>query len=73
MGENLARQILRDHLVVGELKHGSPIGLRVDQTLLQDATGTMAFMQFEQLGIARVRVDRRSPASRPGRRSGPGI
>jgi aconitate hydratase len=58
MAENLTRQILREHLADGELQPGSPIGLRVDQTLLQDATGTMAFMQFEQLGVPRVRVRR---------------
>jgi len=44
--------------VEGELKPGSPIALKVDQTLLQDATGTMACMQFEQLGVPRVQVDR---------------
>jgi aconitate hydratase len=55
---NLTRKILEDHLVDGELKPGEPIGLRVDQTLLQDATGTMACMQFEQLDVPRVRVDR---------------
>jgi len=58
LAENLSRQILREHLVDGELEPGSPIGLRIDQTLLQDATGTMAFMQFEQLGVPRVRVER---------------
>jgi aconitate hydratase len=58
MAENLTRQILREHLAEGELDVGSPIGVRVDQTLLQDATGTMAFMQFEQLGVPRVRVER---------------
>src|ERR671915_869946 len=58
MPENLANQILRDHLVEGELEPGTPISLRVDQTLLQDATGTMACMQFEQLGVPRVQVDR---------------
>jgi aconitate hydratase len=58
VAENLTRQILREHVVDGELEPGSPIGLRVDQTLLQDATGTMAFMQFEQLGVPRVRVER---------------
>ncbi|MBA2342018.1 MAG: aconitate hydratase [Thermoleophilaceae bacterium] len=58
MPENLTRQILAEHLVDGELEPGSPIGLRIDQTLLQDATGTMAFMQFEQLGVPRVKVDR---------------
>src|SRR5436309_8391736 len=55
---NLTRKILQEHLVEGELEPGSPIGLRVDQTLLQDATGTMACMQFEQLDVPRVRVDR---------------
>jgi aconitate hydratase len=58
MPDNLSRQILKDHLVDGELKPGEPIGLRIDQTLLQDATGTMACMQFEQLGVPRVKVDR---------------
>ncbi len=58
MPENLSRQILREHLVEGELTAGSPIALRIDQTLLQDATGTMACMQYEQLGVSRVQVDR---------------
>jgi aconitate hydratase len=58
MAENFTCQILSEHLVDGELKPGEPISLRVDQTLLQDATGTMACMQFEQLGVPRVKVDR---------------
>lgn len=58
MAESFTRRILREHLAEGELSAGSPIALRVDQVLLQDATGTMAFMQFEQLGVPRVRVDR---------------
>jgi predicted aconitate hydratase len=58
MPENLTRQILSEHLVDGDLKPGEPIALRVDQTLLQDATGTMACMQFEQLDVERVKVDR---------------
>jgi aconitate hydratase len=58
MAENLTRQILREHLVEGELKPGEPIALKVDQTLLQDATGTMACMQFEQLEVPRVKVAR---------------
>jgi aconitate hydratase len=58
MAENLTRQILSEHLVDGDLKPGEPIALRVDQTLLQDATGTMACMQFEQLDVPRVKVDR---------------
>jgi aconitate hydratase len=58
VAENLTRQILREHLVDGDLRPGEPIGVRVDQTLLQDATGTMAFMQFEQLDVPRVEVGR---------------
>jgi aconitate hydratase len=58
MPENLTRQILREHLADGRLDPGEAVGLRVDQTLLQDATGTMALMQFEQLGVPRVQVDR---------------
>jgi aconitate hydratase len=56
--ENLTRQILRERLVDGELTPGEAISLRVDQTLLQDATGTMALMQFEQLEVSRVQVER---------------
>ena len=58
MAENATRKILAEHLVEGDLTPGEPIALRIDQTLLQDATGTMACMQFEQLGVPRVRVDR---------------
>src|ERR687889_942288 len=58
VAENLTRKILEEHLVEGDLVPGRPIGIRVDQTLLQDATGTMAFMQFEQLDVPRVAVDR---------------
>src|SRR5437016_2617781 len=55
---NLTRQILQEHLVDGELRPGSPISIRMDQALLQDATGTMALMQFEELGEPRVKVER---------------
>jgi aconitate hydratase len=58
MAENLTTQILREHLVDGQLKPGEAISLEVDQTLLQDATGTMALMQFEQLEVPRVQVER---------------
>jgi aconitate hydratase len=54
---SLARAILEDHLVRGELTPGTEIGLRVDQTLAQDATGTMAMMQFELFGVERVQVE----------------
>jgi aconitate hydratase len=55
---SLANQILSEHLAEGELKPGTPISLRMDQALLQDATGTMALMQFEELGVPRVKVER---------------
>ncbi|HEY2771842.1 MAG TPA: aconitate hydratase [Solirubrobacteraceae bacterium] len=58
MADNLTRQILREHLVDGDLKPGSPVSLRIDQALLQDATGTMALMQFEELGVPRAKVER---------------
>src|SRR2546423_4957751 len=58
MPDSLTTQILKEHLADGELQPGTPIALGVDQTLLEDATGTMAFMQFEQLGMPRVRVSR---------------
>jgi aconitate hydratase len=58
MPASLTRQILEEHLVAGELKPGSEISLRIDQALLQDATGTMALMQFEELEVPRVKLDR---------------
>src|SRR2546421_1036302 len=58
MPKSLARQILEEHLVEGELKPGSNIALKIDQALLQDATGTMAMMQFEELEIPRIKVER---------------
>src|SRR6266480_2069961 len=54
---SLARTILEEHLERGELVPGHEIALRVDQALAQDATGTMAMMQFELFGEERVRVD----------------
>lgn len=54
---SLARTILAEHLVRGELRPGSEIALRIDQTLAQDATGTMALMQFEGFGVPRVQVE----------------
>lgn len=58
MPASLTRQILEEHLVEGELEPGAPISLKIDQALLQDATGTMALMQFEELGVPRVQVER---------------
>lgn len=52
----LAEKIIRKHLVTGEMKAGNEIGIRIDQTLTQDSTGTMAYLQFEAMGIDRVRT-----------------
>ncbi len=57
MGENLTRKIIRAHLVSGEMIPGQEIGLRIDQTLTQDATGTMTYLQFEALGLPRVKTE----------------
>ena len=56
MAENLVTKILREHIVDGSLEPGEEVGLRIDQTLLQDATGTMACLQFERMGVDRVLV-----------------
>ncbi len=55
MGMNVVQKILREHLVSGELTPGREISIRIDQTLTQDATGTMAYLQFEAMGLERVR------------------
>ena len=57
MGYTRAQKIIKEHLVCGEMKVGSEIGLRIDQTLTQDATGTMAYLQFEAMGIDRVKTE----------------
>lgn len=57
MKRNLARKILEAHLVEGELAPGREIGIRIDQTLLQDATGTLAMLEFETLGVDAVRAE----------------
>jgi len=54
---SIAQKIIKEHLVEGDLKPGSPIAIRIDQTLTQDATGTMAYLQFEALGIPKVRTE----------------
>jgi aconitate hydratase len=55
MGLNVVQKILKEHLVGGELTPGREISIRIDQTLTQDATGTMAYLQFEAMGLDRVR------------------
>ncbi|HDK43691.1 MAG TPA: aconitate hydratase, partial [Desulfobacteraceae bacterium] len=57
MGKTVAEKILAEHLVAGELKEGGEIALRIDQTLTQDATGTMAYLEFEAIGVPRVRTE----------------
>ena len=56
MGMNLAQKIIKDHIVSGEMITGSEISIRIDQTLTQDSTGTMAYLQFEAIGIPRVKT-----------------
>ncbi|MBU2809617.1 aconitate hydratase [Acidithiobacillus ferrooxidans F221] len=57
MAMNVTQKIIAAHLVSGALEAGSPIAIRIDQTLTQDATGTMAYLQFEALGLPRVRTE----------------
>jgi len=57
MALNLTQKIIKEHLVSGEMTPGSEIALRIDQTLTQDATGTMAYLQFEAIGLPRVRTE----------------
>src|SRR3989339_1948781 len=53
---NITRKIISSHMVSGSMKAGSEVGLRIDQTLTQDATGTMAYLQFEAMGVKKVRT-----------------
>ena len=57
MGQTIAQKIIKAHLLSGEMVAGAEIGLRIDQTLTQDATGTMAYLQFEAMGIDRVKTE----------------
>ena len=50
MGYTLAQKLIKAHLLDGEMTPGSEIGLKIDQTLTQDATGTMAYLEFEAMG-----------------------
>lgn len=58
MGYTIAQKIIKNHLVCGEMTVGSDIGLRIDQTLTQDATGTMAYIEYEAMGIPRVKTEK---------------
>jgi len=57
MGKNITWKIIEDHLVEGEMIPGEEIGLKIDQTLTQDATGTMVMLEFESMGIPRVKTE----------------
>ncbi len=57
MGLNVVQKILKEHLVEGELVPGNEIAIRIDQTLYQDATGTMAAMEFEAMGVPKVKTE----------------
>ena len=58
MGLTLTEKILKAHIVDGEFMKGQEIGIRIDQTLTQDATGTMAYLEFEAIGVPRVKTER---------------
>ncbi|BCJ86966.1 hypothetical protein [Effusibacillus dendaii] len=57
MGKNLTQKIPGAHLVSGEMEAGKEIAIRIDQTLTQDATGTMAYLQFEAMGVPKVKTE----------------
>jgi aconitate hydratase len=57
MGKTLTEKILDQHLVDGKLEKGTDIAIRIDQTLTQDATGTMAYLQFEAMGVPRIQTE----------------
>lgn len=57
MGLTIAQKIIKEHLVSGDMIPGSEIALKIDQTLTQDATGTMAYLEFETMGVPRVRTE----------------
>lgn len=56
MGDNLVRKIIKNHLVAGEMIPGQEIAIKIDQTLTQDATGTMAYLQFEAMEVPKVKT-----------------
>lgn len=57
MGKTIAEKIIKEHLISGEMIRGEEIGLKIDQTLTQDATGTMAYLELESMGIKRVKTE----------------
>ncbi len=57
MGLNVTEKILKEHLAAGEMAPGKEIGIKIDQALTQDATGTMAYLQFEAMGLTRIKAE----------------
>ncbi len=58
MGYTIAQKIIKAHLLSGDMTVGSEVGLKIDQTLTQDATGTMAYLEFEAIGVPRVKTEK---------------
>lgn len=58
MGYTISQKIIKNHLVSGDMKVGSEVSIKIDQTLTQDSTGTMAYLQFEAIGVPRVKTER---------------
>ena len=58
MGYTIAQKIIKSHLLSGDMTVGSEVGLKIDQTLTQDATGTMAYLEFEAIGVPRVKTEK---------------
>ena len=58
MGMNITEKLIKNHLVSGEMVAGKEIAIKIDQTLTQDSTGTMAYLQFEAIGIPRVKTEK---------------
>ncbi|MHA1240762.1 MAG: aconitase family protein, partial [Promethearchaeota archaeon] len=57
MGKTLTEKIIEEHLVDGKSERGTDISIKIDQTLTQDATGTMAYLQFEAIGIPKIQTE----------------
>jgi aconitate hydratase len=57
MGYTLAQKLIKSHLISGDMTPGSEVGIKIDQTLTQDATGTMAYLEFEAMGVPRVKTE----------------
>ncbi len=55
--ETLSEKIIKEHIMEGKMEPGEDVALKIDQTLTQDATGTMAYLQFEAIGVSRVKAE----------------